>query len=295
MTTPSRPRRFGRARHLTARKRATQRLYELAYRGGWPSRVARLLGLTGTLGVAEQSLTIAARSAGGRSLRVGFASDLHAGPSTHPALVARACRALADARPALLLLGGDLASFHARDVASLVAPLAAIEAPLGKFAVPGNHDLIPDDASIAAQLAEAGVRTLVNESVRLAAPYDDVWVCGLDDPTEGTPNAEAAFAGAAGTRLVLMHSPEGLRWLAGHDYAAAFCGHVHGGQFWLRGRPIVQHKGALDRHYVRGGVFPPEDGRAGTLLVSRGIGQTTLPFRRHADPEVHVITIELRA
>ena len=98
--------------------------------------------------------------------------------------------------------GGDFVSFHARYVDRLIEPLRRINPPLGKYAVLGNHDLLGDDEYIVRRLAEAGVRTLVNENVRLATPHADVWVCGLDDWDEGEPDAEKAFRGADGTRIL---------------------------------------------------------------------------------------------
>ena len=224
-------------------------------------------------------------------IRVAFASDLHAGPATYPGLIVAACRALADARPDLLLLGGDFVSFHARHVDRLVVLLSSIEAPFGKLAVLGNHDLLADDAYIVRRLGDAGVRVLVNESVHLPAPHDDVWVCGLDNTEEGTPDAAAAFANAGGTRILLMHSPDGLLSVGDRSFALAFCGHTHGGQFWIGGRALVDFAGPLSRKYLRGGVFVLGPGQASVLLVSRGIGCGNLPMRRRADPEVHVCTL----
>lgn len=198
---------------------------------------------------------------------------------------------MADARPDLLLLGGDFVAFHARHARELVEPLSRIEAPYGKLAVLGNHDVIGDESYVIDRLAAAGVRTLVNENVRLAPPYDRVWVCGLDNPEEGTPDAEAAFGGADGVRIVLMHSPDGLRWVGERPYAIAFCGHTHGGQFILRsGRSLVNFSGPLSRKYLLGGRHVlGADGR--TLIVSRGIGQGSLPLRRGADPQAHAYTL----
>jgi predicted MPP superfamily phosphohydrolase len=221
-------------------------------------------------------------------IRIAFASDFHAGPATDPGLITDACRALADAKPDLLLLGGDYVSFHGRYVDRLVPLLATIEAPLGKFAVLGNHDLLADDAYIVRRLADAGVRVLVNENARLPAPQDDVWICGLDNTEAGVPDAETAFAGANGTRVVLMHSPDGLRAVGDRTFAVAFCGHTHGGQYWVGDRALVNFSGPLSRQYLRGGVFNLS---RGVLLVSRGIGCGNLPMRRGADPEVHVCTL----
>jgi uncharacterized protein len=243
------------------------------------------------LGVSTHTLPVSATRRTSPPIRIAFASDLHAGPATHSRLVADGCRALADAKPDLLLLGGDFVSFHARHVDRLVPLLGEIDAPLGKFAVLGNHDLLGDDRYIAERLADAGVRVLMNENARLPAPHDDVWVCGLDNTEEGMPNAEAAFAGADGVRLVLMHSPDGLRAVGDRTFAAAFCGHTHGGQFWLGDRALVNFSGPLSRKYLRGGVFHLGAGSGGVLLVSRGIGCGNLPMRRGADPEVHICTL----
>ena len=285
------PRWFGRARHLTPRRRLTEIWYDFVYRGAWPARLARLLGLQGTFGVATHTLPVSGTRGAAPPIRIAFASDLHAGPATYPGLIAEACRALADAKPDLLLLGGDFVSFHARHVDRLVPLLAAIEAPLGKLAVVGNHDLLADDAYVVRRLGEAGVRVLVNENARLPAPHDDVWICGLDNTEEGAPDAEAAFAGANGIRVVLMHSPDGLRAVGDRPFAAAFCGHTHGGQFWVGERALVNFSGELSRKYLRGGVFHLGAGSGGVLLVSRGIGCGNLPMRRGADPEVHVCTL----
>jgi uncharacterized protein len=282
---------FGRARRMTTRKRLAEMLWDTLYVGGWPARLGRPLGFQGPLQLRRYDLRLPGRQAGAPPLRVGFISDFHVGPATHPALAREACARIAAERPDLLLLGGDYVSFHARYARALVEPLAAIEARLGKFAVLGNHDLIGDERYIMARLAEAGVRTLVNENVRLPAPHDDLWLVGLDNTEQGEPDAERALAGADGARLVLMHSPDGLAALGAHDFSAAFCGHVHGGQFWLNGRSLIHFHGPLSVQYLRGGVFATGNQADRSLVVSRGVGCGNLPMRRGADPEVLLCTL----
>lgn len=183
-------------------------------------------------------------------LRVAFASDFHAGPLTDPGLLDEACRAIATARPDLVLLGGDFVVRRARDVDALVSALARLAPPLGIFAVLGNHDYQGDEEHIARVLREAGITVLVNENARLPVPHDDVSICGLDDPIHGAPDAEATLAGATETRIVLMHAPDGLLSLGEARFELALCGHVHGGQIALPfGVPIVVPKGRLSRRY----------------------------------------------
>jgi predicted MPP superfamily phosphohydrolase len=304
----SQPNRFGRGRTLSRAMRAAEVAQDLAYRGGWPAALARRLGAQGTLRVSEHAFTVSSRRPEAPPLRLAFASDFHAGPLTHRATLARACEVLAQARADVLLLGGDFVSMHARFIDDLAPMLATVPAPLGAFAVLGNHDLWVDDAYVAARLERAGVRVLINRSARLPPPHDDVWLCGLDDPDDGAPDARAAFAGADGVRLVLMHSPDGLTAIGDRPFAVAFCGHTHGGQFVLPGgRSLVVPRGPLSRRYLRAGVFRVDAGSAGApsaapreatlrrgerlLLVSRGVGCTLIPFRRGVDPEVHVCAL----
>jgi predicted MPP superfamily phosphohydrolase len=268
-------------------RRAAWVAMDFGYRGGWLAALARWFRLHGRMSVRKHDIRFD-RWTRGRPLRIVFASDFHAGPVTHPELLNEASRAIAGGKPDLLLLGGDFISPHARYIDGLADRLRQIEAPLGKFAVLGNHDLYADDEYVVERLAAAGVRTLNNECVRLAPPYDEIVLCGLDDPTVGSPDVPAAFSGADGVRIVLMHSPEGLLSLRGHAFELAFCGHTHGGQVaFPGGRPVWMPGGPLNRTYPHGAHRLPDHGGA-TLIVSRGIGCSGVPVRLFARPEVHV-------
>jgi hypothetical protein len=274
-----------------------ERIYDFVYAGGWPSWLARPLGLQGRLRLTRHAITVAAHGPPIPPLRIAFASDLHGGPGTHPATIRRAFRLLAEAKPQLLLLGGDFVSFHARHVNGVVLEaITRVDAPLGKLAVLGNHDLIADDAYLVSRLASVGVRTLVNENVRLPAPYERIWVCGLDNTEQGSPDGRRALEGATGLRIILMHSPDGLTALGGEPFAVAFTGHVHGGQFVLPGGiSLISSKGPLSQRYLAGGFFELGNPGERMLLVSRGIGQGSLPMRFRAAPEVHVCNLTFEA
>jgi len=284
---------FGRARGLTRGLRFLELGLARVYGDGWPAAVARRIGLQPDPVLRVQAVALPGRDVSRPPLRVGFASDFHAGPTTHPQVIARACALLADARPDVLLFAGDFVSLHARHVDTLLAPLAAIAAPLGRYAVLGNHDLVGDDRYIAERLAAAGVEVLTNRAVALAAPHDDVWICGLDDPTRGRPERGAAalddVPDTAGARLVLMHSPDGLLALGPRPFDVALCGHTHGGQIALpSGAALVTPEGRLSRRFLRG-VYRVGPRGERTLLVSGGVGCSTIPARLYVRPEVHLV------
>ena len=273
-------------RTQTAFWRAADRIERLIFYRGWPARLSRFLGFRSSLRIVRHDFVIAELPEGTPQLTVAFASDLHAGHTTDPDLLRRACAAMAAVRPDLLLLGGDFVSLDARQIDWLAPLLGAIDAPLGRFAVLGNHDRWNDGEHVRDALQACGIEVLINESRRLPAPFQDVWICGLDDYLTGEVDVAGAFSKVEGTRVVLMHAPDSLEDLAGERFALALCGHTHGGQLALRdGAAVLSAPGPLSRVYNRG-LFRLDHG--GVLLVSVGVGCSTLPLRLNSDPEVIV-------
>lgn len=252
--------------------------------GGWPARVAYALGAQRRIEWARHRVAREAPGADFPALRVAFASDFHAGPSTHPRLLEHARDALAASRPDLLLLGGDFVCLDAADIQPLARLLGSIPAPLGRFAVLGNHDYWSGGERVVAALEDAGIRVLVNRSVRLPAPFDGLGVVGLDDPIAGLPDLSYALRGAPERRLVLMHAPDGMTLLGDTPFDVAFAGHTHGGQVALPGGiPILVPPGRLNRQYAWGRY---DVGGERELIVSRGVGCSTLPIRLGCPPEL---------
>jgi predicted MPP superfamily phosphohydrolase len=222
-------------------------------------------------------------------LRLAFASDFHAGPVTHPALFTEFMDAVTEQRPDALLLGGDYVSSRARFVDVFARCLARYQAPLGTYAVLGNHDRWSDSDRVIGSLRSAGVQVLINQNRSLPAPFDCVSVCGMDDPWTGRADAAATFRDAAPVRIFLTHSPDGLLLLDEEQYHVGFAGHTHGGQIALRdGTQLVTAGGPLSRTYGRGRFAIPGNG---PLLVSRGVGCTYIPVRINSEPELMICTL----
>jgi predicted MPP superfamily phosphohydrolase len=223
-------------------------------------------------------------------LTMAFASDFHAGPTTHPEVFRRLMQELRVCRPDILLLGGDYVSLRSRYLTALTDALKQYSPPFGTFAVLGNHDLWSGDTEIARYLSDLGVEVLINRHVALRAPFDSVSICGFDDPWTGSPDSNRAFQGAGPIRIWLTHSPDGLLFLDGHQYSVGFAGHTHGGQICLRnGTPLVGAGGPLSRSHSRGRF---DIAGNGTLIVSRGIGCSNLPVRINSDPELIICRLQ---
>jgi predicted MPP superfamily phosphohydrolase len=268
------------------------------YAGSWPARAWGLF----PRGRRVQALlhqVSAGREPGRPRLRVVFASDLHLGPTTPPALLERAAALAAQARPDLLLLGGDyvfLGATTAR-VRALARWVESVPAAT-KLAVLGNHDFWARPERIDEALQAAGVSVLVDEALRLPPPHDDVAVVGLDDPLtrRGMPepivdraavDEALATAGGAAVTVAVCHSPDGMPAVRGRGVRLFLCGHTHGGHIVLPGYGPVWMPSPHGRLWPWG--RHEVDGT--TVIVSRGVGGSLVPFRVGAPADVVVVDL----
>lgn len=257
---------------------------------GWPSRMAYILGLQGNVSLHQHKFTLAETEVELPPLRLGFASDFHAGPLTSHQLLVKALSMLEEQKPDVVLLGGDYVHNHARNIEPLCQLLDRFCPPLGIYAVLGNHDLWADKLHITTRLEEAGVQVLVNANIRLSPPYDEISICGIDDPDYGSPSLAQTLGGASQTRILLMHSPNGVRLFNNEQIGLVLCGHTHGGQIALpNGFALHVPRGSGCRKYTHGCFELPR--QKGHLLVSRGVGCSVLPVRLFARAEVHLCEI----
>lgn len=277
----------GRGKDYSATRAASEWLLARAFRGGWTARLVKRLGLQPSVATIEHRITCLRWPEGVRPLRLAFASDLHEGPTTDPSLLDEAARALRDAKPDVLLLGGDYVYLHGAGIHDLVPRFAEVPAPLGRFAVLGNHDLWAHDPTVRAALERGGFTVLTNANAPLPPPFDHVSICGLDDPWVGTPDVHATFAGARDVKVLLMHAPEGLTFVGETPFDFAICGHTHGGHIALPGGAPIIVAGPLSRQYSRG-LY---DAGGRPIIVSKGVGATESALRLFADPDVRLITL----
>src|SRR5262245_10067212 len=216
-------------------------------------------------------------------LRVGLITDIHHSNSVSADHVSRAVRLLADAKPDLVVLGGDYVTFGNRvfvePVAELLAPLSA--APCGSFAVLGNHD---DDRDMPAALARRGFVVLKDQRTTVSIRNETVDFVGIRFWTRRPSHLAQVLKGAGPTTILLAHDPRRLSQAAEFDVPLVLSGHTHGGQVLLPG------VGA-----IAGREFPVLAGQARqintTLFVSRGVGTVYIPVRINCPPEVAVLTL----
>jgi uncharacterized protein len=217
-------------------------------------------------------------------LRIAHLSDLHLGM---PLSVGAARRALAKteaSRPDLVLLTGDFISYR-EHLPLLRHTLEGITAPLGVFAVFGNHDHKTDPATLKRELRALGV-TVLDNAHRVIKGDATLVIAGVDDMWHGRPNLDRALRGAPKDALTLLlaHSPDYATVAAQTRVAVQFAGHTHAGHIRL---PLLGSL-FLPRHGVR---FPHGLRRVGDmwLVISNGLGG--LPLRIGTRAETLLVTL----
>lgn len=276
----------GRGSHYSRARHAVEWTLDRAFRGNWPARAVRAAGLQRRVRVVHHHVVAARWPAGQPSLRIAFASDFHAGPTTHPSLFDEAFALLAAADADVVLLGGDYVFLHAHYIDQIAERVARLRPRLGIFGVMGNHDLWADDDAIARALSAAGAKILVNERAELCP---GVALVGVDDPWTGVPPPRPLFPRDDRVRLVLVHAPEAMLHLGDEPFDLALCGHTHGGHVALPGAVPILVPGPLSRRYAHG---MHDVGHGRSLLVSRGVGSTEVALRTFADPDILVVDID---
>lgn len=228
----------------------------------------------------------------GEPLRVALVTDMHA-PHDWFAFseLAAATRAF---DPHLVLIVGD--SINRRRDEPLVRAYDALPARLGKFAALGNWEYQGrcDMGRLRAEYESAGVRLLINEEATVDHGGERVRVVGLDDLLHGRPSLDVvaspsrmAAASDATRTLVMAHCPELFDHAVRHTTApfTAFAGHTHGGQIAPFGVALITPPGS--GRYVKGWYGA---GRQ-RLYVSRGLGNSDVPFRIGSPPELALLTL----
>lgn len=222
-------------------------------------------------------------------LRILFMSDLHFGkePEMVDAIVDRIHQLKID----LCLFGGDFQQerrkFLDPAIDGMKKIMEAVEAPLGFYAVLGNHDTI----ELVPELENIGIRVLMNESIKLEKKSFPFYVVGVDDPFYfGYHDVEKAFENVPedSFKIFLSHTPDLYKSASENGANYYLCGHTHHGQIQF---PLI---GPLLLHTLA----PKEMGRgewryknmAG--FTGPGVGTSGTPVRFRCPPEITLLELK---
>ncbi len=234
----------------------------------------------------------------GHRLSITVIADLHAGgPNMGLARIRDVVDTANRQRSDLVVLLGDYVATH-RFVTEVVpaqvwaGELGRLQAPLGVYAILGNHDWWHDVGTMRRAFADAGIPVLENDALLLGSPGARFWLTGLGDQLAHRLGRHQ-FRGVddlPGTLkrvdtedpvILLAHEPDIFPKVP-ERVALTLCGHTHGGQIripflWEHFVPSIYGARYAYGHIVEGGRH---------LIVSGGLGTSGIPARLGVQPEI---------
>lgn len=231
----------------------------------------------------------------GAPLRMAIIADIHIGGRGVHAPRAKTVVDQVNAQSAeMILLAGDYTSGSARrhlrddaQVADIEAghdALGGLTAPLGVYAVLGNHDYLYGESFVQNRLEAGGIKFIDNRAVTLDGR---LCIFGFGDDYYGKPNRKGRDACPDDLPMVgLMHNPDSFELARGGE-AFMIAGHTHGGQINIPGigRRATATRGGPKLAY---GEMLVGDTPA---FVTAGIGMSMMSARFRAPPEIVVVTL----
>lgn len=216
-----------------------------------------------------------------RGARVAVVADLHLPDKLVATEGLLEC--LKDQHPDALFLPGDLTNsytyFDQEGLRSLTAELVKI-APC--FATPGNHEWRLEREPLYRQiLTEGGVQYLCDS-------YADwhhkgatlrLWGAGQEEP--GVPPAPESPA------VLLAHHPEYFADYQKAGWDLVVCGHAHGGHIRVGNRSLFSPDQGFFPKYTQG----VHRVGATQMVVSRGLGNSSLPWRLNNPPHLPILIL----
>lgn len=247
-----------------------------------------------SLEVNRYELTLPRWPAEQDGLLVALLSDLHVGsPFNGVEKLEEIVARVNQARPHIILLAGDYVTSGVLG-GKFVPPettariLRKLQAPLGVFAVLGNHDYWYDAPRVRAAFESRGIRVLEDECLHIEDGGFEFWLVGIGDLWEARPNVGSVLDGLpeGAAAIALTHNPDLFPEIPDR-IALTLAGHTHGGQVDLPlwGAPVVPSR--FGERYARGHVV--ENGRH--LFVTSGLGTSMLPVRFRVPPEIALLRI----
>ena len=195
-------------------------------------------------------------------------------------------------KPDMVVFAGDLFDHFARyegDPALVSEALARIQAPIGKYAVFGNHDYGGGAEFNYQSIMEAGGFMVLKNQYQ-ALDGLSMSLIGIDDLLIGYGDTRiGSYARPDYFNLFLAHEPDIVSEMTGYNLDLMISGHTHGKQVDLG--PLSDNVlPPYGKNYVKG-FYEMGNDRQTRLYVNAGIGMTILPLRLNSPPELTRITL----
>lgn len=238
------------------------------------------------------------------NFRIAFISDIQADRFTNPARVNNYISKLNELNPDLVIAGGDFITGDSNYIPIIASLVKKIKSNYGVYSCVGDHDFFAYKRqyyrsldSVKSALKKSNVEMIDNGNLILIVNDSKVKVTFLSN-TYVKSYDELVFDSLAKSyqdaelKILVTHQPDEKIAIKAKDYGynLYLCGHTHGGQInflfpFIKVTPVVFETKFIGGDYWFNGML---------MIVNRGLGMSTMPFRYHAIPEISLIEIKTK-
>lgn len=232
------------------------------------------------------------KSSGIPQVRIAMASDIHFGMMVGKKELGKMVRMMEAQKPDIILLAGDLMDELQKPVIreDIGSPLHSLKAPLGVYAITGNHEYIGGVETAVRYIESLGIKELRDTAIDIHSCF---WLAGREDRDIKNFNGKQRKSlkeilkpvDFSKPVIVMDHQPVGLQEAVDNHVDLQLSGHTHHGQFW----PVTLLTKAIyevSRGYLRKGNT--------RFYVSNGFGTWGPPVRIGNRPEIRIIDLHFQ-
>jgi uncharacterized protein len=220
-----------------------------------------------------------------KRLNLVLISDIHLGVMTGSSFLKEIINDVNNLNPDIILLGGDTVGMKIREIERLGygEELSRFRAPLGVYAVTGNHEYISGVEEAVEFLSRAGIIILRDRAVKINNSF---YLVGREDMScRSGETIRGLLSGLDPDCPVILldHRPTRIDEAIGEEVDLMLCGHTHNGQLF----PI---------NLITNSIYRVSNGyqriRGTQIYVTSGAGTWAPPVRIGNVPEIVQLKIE---
>ena len=241
------------------------------------------------------------------NIKVALASDIHSGLYIPTSYIQKMSDMIAANKPDIILFIGDYIysaprwfKYHnKKNIHKLNEGIKTLDAPLGKYAVMGNHDNYESKIDISNALYSNDFKMLDNNIIFITNENGEyISIGGVGDFMTDDVKFDLATKNVKTNdfNILLSHEPAAPLAIAkkeGYNEFIDFfvCGHTHGMQISFVPMPLIERVNK-NKDYPLTTIYGNMKSDKMKIYVSSGVGVVLLPFRLFAYPEVVIATLK---
>lgn len=239
--------------------------------------------------------------------KIAFVADVHSGLFVKEKYIKKMSSMIMNEKPDTIAFGGDyvysamtwLHYYDNKNLDKFLYGIKELHAPLGMYAVMGNHDNLEAKDDISNGLANSGFKMLDNDIHYIKNRNEYISIGGIGDYSTDEVLFDKATKGVKESdfHILLTHTPFRSILKAEKENYLRFiklilAGHTHGRQISFVPTSVIEKLNKKREHYPFDMHYGLMNYLGTKLYVTSGTGFVLVPFRIFARPEIVIITLK---